>query len=332
MRPLYAATCLLAACSQGSPISDQNQAGSATGGNAASAGAPVTVSGGGTAGNPSAGSGGGAGAGTGGSVTSAGTSAGGGNGESGAAGAATEPTNHASPGCNAAAALPEGARKLQVGALERSYVVRKPKGYADAPQKPWPLVLALHPNGSGSDYWDVATGARALRPFLIDSSVLILAQGRDNDWRGDVPLDLSYFDALIKEVEANLCLDTQRIFAMGFSGGGSFAGALGCYRTDIRAIAAGGAVIYFEPAECIGKPAAWITIGDGESINARIAYRDFFRTAAACAATTSPIDPTPCVAYTCPDPARPVTFCSHPGGHDWPDFGSKAAATFFAQF
>jgi polyhydroxybutyrate depolymerase len=147
-----------------------------------------------------------------------------------------------------------------------------------------------------------------------------------------VAVDLTYFDALVSELESNLCIDLHRIFAMGHSGGGSYSGVLGCMRNDIRAFAASGAVIYFDKAECVGKPAAWITIGVDESIPERIEYRDFFRSYTTCAETSKSASPMGCVLYDCPDPKRPIEFCSHVGGHEWPDYGSQATFDFFSQF
>ena len=46
--------------------------------------------------------------------------------------------------------------------------------------------------------------------------------------------ELAYVDALVSQLQSALCIDTTRIFSMGFSGGGSFSGMLGCDRTDIR--------------------------------------------------------------------------------------------------
>jgi polyhydroxybutyrate depolymerase len=237
-----------------------------------------------------------------------------------------------SEGCNSAAAPAEGKHELTVGALERSYVLRKAKGYSASAKKPWPIVLALHPNGSASDYWDATTGPRALRPLFADEALLVMPQAQMDDWRTDLATDVAYFDALLEELKTTLCLDERRIFAMGHSGGGSFSGVLGCERTDIRAIAASGAVIYFDREKCVGKPAAWITIGEDEAIPERIEYRDFFRTYAACTTTSTPVSPSPCVAYECPDARRAVTFCSHAGGHEWPSFGSQATFDFFSRF
>ena len=83
-----------------------------------------------------------------------------------------------------------------------------------------------------------------VRRSLADRSVLILPLARPMgsgwDWRGNLPADLAFFDALITRVKSQLCIDNKRIFSLGFSGGGSFSGVLGCRRTDIRAIASAG--------------------------------------------------------------------------------------------
>ena len=325
-------TCIswLVACSEGPAVS--GSAGTAPGG--AGQGSVLAGSGGGGSSAAGASSAGDAAGGMAAGGVSGSAGSGGASGETagGQAGMAPIDPNAPEPsmGCGSAEPLAEGEIELQVGDLMRSYVVRKPENYDAA--RPWPLLLALHPNGSGSSYWDATSGERAFRPLLAEEAILVLPQGRENDWRGDVPLDLEYFDALLAQVQAGLCVDKKRIFAMGFSGGGSFSGALGCYRTDIRAIAAGGAVIYFEEPDCVGSPAAWITIGDLESIQGRLDYRDFFRTDAGCENTSQGVPPEMCIAYDCPDPKRPVHFCSHPGDHVWPSFGTSATWDFFTQF
>jgi hypothetical protein len=122
------------------------------------------------------------------------------------------------------------------------------------------------------------------------------------------------------------------IFSMGFSGGGSFSGVLGCRRPDIRAIAVGGSVIYFDEADCIHTPAAWITIGEMELTADREAFRDFFRDRAMCSETSMSTEPAPCTAYDGCGSDTPVHYCQHPDGHIWPDFGSEAMWGFFSSF
>ncbi|MBL8740015.1 MAG: hypothetical protein JNK04_02940, partial [Myxococcales bacterium] len=108
-------------------------------------------------------------------------------------------------------------------------------------------------------------------------------------------------------------------------------GVLGCRRDDIRAIAVGGSVIYFDEADCTHTPAAWITIGTEELEPAREEFRDFFRDKAGCSPTSAATEPSPCVAYDGCGAATPVHYCQHPDGHIWPDFGSAAMWGFFSQ-
>ena len=234
-----------------------------------------------------------------------------------------------SAGCTDGQGLTEGDGTIVAAGLDRQYRVRLPRAYSK--ERAWPLVLALHPNGdAGIGFFD--GDARPVRSMLADRAVLIVPLARPMgggwDWRGNLPADLAFFEALLTRVKSQLCIDTQRIFSMGFSGGGSFSGVLGCHRTDIRAIAVAGGVRYFEPRDCVGTPAAWVAIGQGELTASRTAYRDFWRSLASCETNSTPAEPSPCIAYSCPA-GRPVHYCQHPGGHVWPDFASQAAVDFF---
>ncbi|HHH11769.1 MAG TPA: hypothetical protein ENK23_06830 [Sorangium sp.] len=243
-----------------------------------------------------------------------------------------------SAGCDNGSGLSEGEHTFMLEGLSRRYVLRLPNGYSA--DKPWPLVLALHGNGGSTDYWDGTSGARNIRGVLADDAVLIIAAAIDHQWRdysmpsntwpARIEQELHYFETVLTEAKNELCINEAAIFSMGFSGGGSFSGVLGCRRSDIRAIAVGGAVIYFDETNCINTPAAWITIGTKELSPAREAYRDFFRDRASCMATSADTPPMPCQAYDNCDAATPVHYCQHPDGHIWPDFGSEAMWSFFS--
>lgn len=245
-----------------------------------------------------------------------------------------------SPGCVDGQGLAEGEHTFTLDGLSRRYILRLPNGYTN--DKAWPLVLALHGNGGSVDYWDVTSGPRNIRGVLQDDAVLVIAEAIEGNWRDyamppetwpeRVEMELAYFEEVLSQARTDLCLDEDAIFAMGFSGGGSFSGVLGCRRTDIRAIAVGGSVIYFDEASCIHTPAAWITIGALELTPEREAFRDFFRDRAGCEATAIPTDPAPCQAYDACVATTPVHYCQHPGDHVWPDFGSEAMWAFFEQF
>lgn len=245
-----------------------------------------------------------------------------------------------SAGCASGAGIPEGENTFMLEGRDRRYIMRLPNGYTR--DKAWPLVFALHGNGGSAAYWDVTSGDRNIRGVLQDDAILIIAEAIEGNWRdynadpstwpARIESELLYFDTILTQARAELCIDESAIFSMGFSGGGSFSGVLGCRRTDIRAIAVGGSVIYFDPADCVGTPAAWITIGTQELEPGREQYRDFFRDLAGCDATTTATAPDPCVAYDNCGADTPVHYCQHPDGHIWPNFGSQAMWDFFSQF
>jgi polyhydroxybutyrate depolymerase len=278
-----------------------------------------------------------------GGASSAGGSVGGSVGEGGSTdggGGTVDPGPVTSPGCVDGAGLAEGEHTFMLENLSRRFMVRLPNNYTrDAA---WPVVLALHGNGGSVSYWDSTSGSRNIRDVLQDDAVLIIAEAIDGQWRdynmpssswpARIESELLYFEEVLTQAKNELCVNEEAIFSMGFSGGGSFSGVLGCRRTDIRAIAVGGSVIYFDEQNCVNTPAAWITIGTMEMSSGRAAYRDFFRDRAMCSDTNMPTDPMPCVAYDGCDAATPVHYCQHPDGHIWPDFGSAAMWAFFDTF
>jgi polyhydroxybutyrate depolymerase len=250
----------------------------------------------------------------------------------------SEPTG--SPGCTAMESLADGEQTFMLDGYDRRYILRLPENYST--DRPWPLIFALHGNGGNPDYWDEIGGVRDIRTAFASDAVIVIAEAIDNQWRDyempedtwpeRIELELAYFDTVYDSVRNQLCIDDANVFSMGFSGGGSFSGVLGCRREYIRAIAVGGSVIYFEPDQCVSTPAAWITIGDGELTAGREEFRDFFRDLAGCAETTTPGAPDGCGDYDGCGADTPVTFCSHPAGHEWPSIGTDATKAFFERF
>ncbi len=243
-------------------------------------------------------------------------------------------------GCGTAPTLVDGEQTFSLDGYERRYMLRLPANYD--PERTWPLIFALHGNGGNPGYWDATGGDRDIRTAFESEAILVIPEAINNAWRDYdadpatwpmfMDLELAAFDEMYETVSNDLCIDSDNVFSMGFSGGGSFSGVLGCRRDYIRAIAVGGSVIYFEEADCTETPAAWITIGDGELSAGREAYRDFFRDQAGCEATSMPGTPEGCIAYDNCGAETPVVFCSHPAGHVWPSIGTDATRAFFQQF
>lgn len=245
-----------------------------------------------------------------------------------------------SPGCMGGEGLADGEHTFMLDGYDRRYILRLPQNYAM--DQAWPVIFALHGNGGDVNYWDAQGGTRDIRAAFADEAIVVVVEAIDHQWRdyaadpstwpARIELELTYFDTVLEELRTQLCVDDDNVFSMGFSGGGSFSGVLGCRREYVRAIAVGGSVIYFEPADCVSAPAAWITIGEQETTPERLAYRDFFRDLGGCAETSMAGAPAGCIDYDDCDPDTPVTFCSHPAGHEWPSIGTDATKAFFQQF
>jgi len=66
--------------------------------------------------------------------------------------------------------------------------------------------------------------------------------------------DVELTDAILKEVEGDLCIDKSRIFATGFSFGGAMSIAIACARADVfRGVA------FFSGADLTGSCPATLT-------------------------------------------------------------------------
>lgn len=247
-----------------------------------------------------------------------------------------------SEGCLGPERLADGEHTFELRGDIRRFVLRLPPEAKSS--HPWPVVLALHANGGDASYWDGhELEYRNLRKLMGGQAILVMAEAIGGQWRdyqappetwpARLETELMYADQVLQQVRRGLCIDNKAVFAMGFSGGGSFAGVLGCRRDDIRAIAAGGAVTYFEPSDCIGTPAAWLTLGELERTPARDDFVQYHRERASCTEVAHPVEPAPCVAYEGCDKETPVHYCEQPDwGHVWPLFGDDGMWTFFDSF
>ena len=95
--------------------------------------------------------------------------------------------------------------------------------------------------GSGS----AVRGAFGLEAEAKGKAVFVYPDGLNKDWNYNDPVarndDVQLFDAVLDKLKNDVCIDTGRVFATGFSNGGYFANHLGCYRGGvIRAVASHG--------------------------------------------------------------------------------------------
>jgi poly(3-hydroxybutyrate) depolymerase len=141
-----------------------------------------------------------------------------------------------SSGCGSAMPLKSNTYMISVGGMQRTYILRVPDNY-DA-NHPYRLILAFHwlngtaQNVSSENFyglWSLSSG----------STIFAAPQGINNGWSDSGRTssaggqDINFTKALVNELTSKLCVDTSRIFAEGFSMGGSMSYAVACAMPDV---------------------------------------------------------------------------------------------------
>jgi poly(3-hydroxybutyrate) depolymerase len=230
-----------------------------------------------------------------------------------------------------------GPMTLTSDEVEREYYLKLPSPYNS--EISYPLILAFH--GFTGDYTNFTEGYYDLQEAVGDEAILVYPNALEinGETQWDHEADLGFFDDLYAELEANLCFDKRKVFAVGHSNGAGFSHTLGCRRGDVlRAIGPVSGIFLedYEDKACIGQVASIVMHGDNDTIIPKelaLPGRDYWVAINSCSTeaseTTQGVDPS-CAAYTyCDPPEYPVQYCEYSGKHDWPDFGGEAIWDFF---
>ncbi|WP_211293657.1 alpha/beta hydrolase family esterase [Lentzea kentuckyensis] len=205
------------------------------------------------------------------------------------AGAAAAPAEvgatAASAGCGKTPTLGNGTHTISSNGKNRSFILKLPDNYNR--NTPYRIVFGFHWRGGTAT--DVATG-RTVNPqywqyygllrLSNNSTIFVAPQGLGNGWGNAGGEDVTFVDNMLRRIEGDLCVETSRRFAVGFSWGGGMSFALACARPNVfRAVAvyAGGQI-----SGCGGgtQPIAYLAmhgVNDGVlGISAGRALRDRF--------------------------------------------------------
>jgi poly(3-hydroxybutyrate) depolymerase len=148
-----------------------------------------------------------------------------------------------SAGCGKTTTL-KGEQRLtiSVGGKNREYIIRLPDDYE--PNTPYRLWFSIHclggtakgvANQSGYEYYGIwkyanPTGGKGTTIFCSPEGTAY--SGSSLGWGNSGGADVQFIRALIQKFESELCIDQSRIFAEGFSMGGSMSYALACAMPD----------------------------------------------------------------------------------------------------
>jgi polyhydroxybutyrate depolymerase len=112
-------------------------------------------------------------------------------------------------------------KQLTSGQRQRTYRLFVPAGYDGRTRLP--LVLDLHPSGGTSAGQARTSGMEQ----IAERENFAVASPQAENGRWNVPVDsnraddVAYISDVIDQVSAQLCVDSARVYATGFSGGGA---------------------------------------------------------------------------------------------------------------
>ena len=134
-----------------------------------------------------------------------------------------------------------GTYTIQSSGKNRTYIVKFPNDYDKT--NPYRLIFAMHcmgasaqdiggnnPRGDGAyNYYRLGS--------IAENAILVAPQGNSNGtWNGEE--DHKFFDDMLDLFKETLCIDTNRVFACGFSFGAMFSYSLSTnHQQQLRAVA-----------------------------------------------------------------------------------------------
>jgi len=149
-----------------------------------------------------------------------------------------------SAGCGKNPTIKTQGYSISVNGKSRQYNVKLPDRYdKDTPYK---LIFTWHQLGGSAQKIvngeDTSKGGAlayyGLPPLSNNSAIFVVPQGLNNGWGNAGGEDITFFDSMVKTIEADLCVETSLRFSTGFSYGGAMSYAIACARPKvIRAVA-----------------------------------------------------------------------------------------------
>jgi polyhydroxybutyrate depolymerase len=132
---------------------------------------------------------------------------------------------------------------VQVGSTNRTYILHVPTAYKGT--SPVPLVVDFHPlGGTGSQEASSSPYKAQTDPEGVITAYPNGESGPSGGAWNVGPCcvanvdDVAFAKALVAQVETTACIDTSRVYAVGFSMGGGMSHYLACHAADVFAAVA----------------------------------------------------------------------------------------------
>jgi len=261
------------------------------------------------------------------SATGGATSASSGGGSSGGAAGGSGAVQSA--GCGKTRTLQNGTLNITYSGASRKYILLVPSSYDNS--YAYRLVFAFAESGSSAqsvatrNYFTMAT-------YDTKNTIFVAPDASDGagTWSNT---DVAFTDAILAQIEGDLCIDKTRVFATGFSFGAGMAMALACTRADVfRAVAFfSGADLTNSCPTTLTKPIAYYASQASQDANGMSPTNPMtgemkqaqFAAVNGCtaepASTTFPAagQPHTCTIYKGCSAGHPTEYCVFNGAHGW---------------
>jgi len=148
-----------------------------------------------------------------------------------------------SPGCGRTPTIPSNQYnngyhiKITAANMQREYILNVPTNYNKT--QPYKLIIAYH-ELHGNDDEMYRNSYYHLLPLSDISVIFVAPNGQKSGancntasgcgWPNPNDSDILLADAIVAQIEENFCIDTDRIFATGWSYGGSMSYETACER------------------------------------------------------------------------------------------------------
>lgn len=243
---------------------------------------------------------------------------------------ATPSSNGTNPsaGCGKTRTLQNGTITIQSNGT-RQYILRVPDNYSNT--RAYRLIVAYHwLNGSAQEVanggsWASETPYYGLWNLSNNSTIFVAPVGLNAGWANTNGQDVTFTDAILSQVQNELCIDRSRIFATGFSYGAGMSYAIACARANVFR----GVALYAgaQLSGCSGgttRIAYFATHGLSDSvlnISGGRSLRDHYVSVNG-VTPQNPAEPAVgsgkhiCTTYQGGSPSYPVTWCAFDGDHN----------------
>lgn len=246
-------------------------------------------------------------------------------------------TSEASTGCGKSHSAGTIEATLDVDGKTRVYKIIVPENYD--PDLTYPLVFGFHGSAFSNTPDTMISLTSSMKSEANEQAIFVYPDERINGtpehWLEDEEgRDVAFFDALLTELKNNYCVNSVRVFLVGFSDGGGFVNLLACHRSE-KITAAAEASGWLPKKDSCGTSSVpfFIWHGRADTISAFDPYAvneiAHWKDVNGCSATTTDIEPTSeeCISYNC-SKASLVT-CTPNVDHGFPGVIGPSMWKFF---